>query len=64
MPNVINLRRARKAKAREADAALAAANRALHGQTREQRERMDAEAAQTERALNNAQLTPDSGSKT
>ena len=54
MGEIVNLRKARKAKAR-ADAAIAAAgNRARHGRTAAERERDALEAEQARRALDGA----------
>lgn len=47
MAEVINLRLARKARTRSKAADQAAANRALHGQTRAERQRQQTEAART-----------------
>jgi hypothetical protein len=49
MGEVVNLRRARKTKAREADAAEAQANRIRHGRTLAERKRDAAEAARVDR---------------
>lgn len=51
MAEIINLRRARKAKAREAADATASANRRKFGETRAERERQAAEAALRARQL-------------
>jgi hypothetical protein len=54
MGDVVNLRAARKAKARASAEATAAANRALHGRTRAERERDAADAKRRERLLDDA----------
>ena len=56
MGEVVSLRRARKARAREADAAQAATNRALHGRTKAEKARDAEEAARRERLLEGAKL--------
>jgi hypothetical protein len=48
---IVNLKRARKQKARDAQAATADANRALHGRTKAEREAEEARRAAAERAL-------------
>ncbi|MDG5488292.1 DUF4169 family protein [Sphingomonas sp. FW199] len=58
MGDVVNLRAARKARARATAEATAAANRALHGRTRAERERDAAEAARRERLLDEARRDP------
>jgi hypothetical protein len=62
MAEVINLRMARKAKARADGARQAEANRALHGQTRAERTRLRAEADRAERQLDGARRDPPQGS--
>ena len=54
MGEVVNLRRIRKAKARAADAAQAAANRAAHGRTKAEQEIGAAEAARRDALLDGA----------
>ncbi|GGN40023.1 hypothetical protein GCM10011349_00590 [Novosphingobium indicum] len=54
MADIVNLRMARKAKARDADKAQAQANRALHGRTREERKASDAEIARIARNVDGA----------
>lgn len=54
MAEVINLRLARKAKARVAATKDAAENRVRHGQTKAERARAKAEAAQAARLLDGA----------
>jgi hypothetical protein len=60
MAEIINLRRARKAKARDAAAALAAANRALHGRSKSEKALAQAERARREALLDGAAIPPDS----
>ncbi len=55
MAEIVNLRRARKAKLRQAEAAEAAANRARHGRTAAERERERMLAEQARRALDASQ---------
>jgi hypothetical protein len=54
MAEVVNLRRARKAKARAAAEVEAAANRALHGRTGAEKRAHAAEAERRERGLDGA----------
>jgi hypothetical protein len=54
MGDIVNLKRARKAQARDAAAALADANRAKHGQTKAERAQIAAEAARLARTLDGA----------
>ncbi|WP_267387980.1 DUF4169 family protein [Sphingomonas sp. GC_Shp_3] len=54
MAEIINLRTARKAKARAGTAATAAQNRALHGRTPAQKAADHAEAERRERTLDGA----------
>lgn len=54
MGEVVNLRRAHKAKARDQAEAQAAANRAAHGRTRAQKQADRAEAERRARDLNGA----------
>lgn len=56
MAEIINLRRARKAKQRQTAADVAAQNRALHGQTKSTREKQAADAARQARTLDQAKL--------
>jgi hypothetical protein len=56
MADIINLRRARKAKQRQEAADLGAQNRALHGQTKSARDKQAADAARQDRTLDNAKL--------
>jgi len=55
---IINLRRARKAKARDAAQRRADANRAKHGRTLAERRAADLEGARTERRLDGARREP------
>lgn len=57
--NVINLRQARKQKARSDKAAKAAENRALHGRTKAERERDAAEKGRASRTLDGARRERD-----
>ncbi len=63
MAEIINLRKARKAKARSEDAARAAENRAKFGQPKQQRDRRAAEEALEVRRLEGHKRQPpeDSG---
>lgn len=54
MAEIINLRMARKAKARDADKAEAAANRAQHGRTKAERQATEAEITRITRTLDGA----------
>lgn len=54
MADIINLRQARKARARDAAEASAAANRAKFGQTKAEREMEEVETARRDRALDHA----------
>ena len=56
MAEVINLRLARKAKARAAATASSATNRAKFGQSKAERARLKAEAARANRLLDGARL--------
>lgn len=56
MAEIINLRTARKAKARAAAMATAAQNRVLHGRTRAEKSADHAEAERRDRALDGAKL--------
>ena len=51
MTEIINLRQARKAKKRAADAAVAASNRARFGRTKGEKQKQDAEAVRQAREL-------------
>jgi hypothetical protein len=53
---IVNLRRARKARARTDAETKAAANRALHGRTKAEKVRDEAEAARLTRTVDNAKL--------
>ena len=55
MAEMINLRQARKAKARDAARQQAASNRAKHGVTKAERNRLLAEAKRAARLLDGAQ---------
>lgn len=64
MGEIVNLRRARKAKARAEEATVAARNRALHGRTRAARAEDEAEAARramADRVREAARLPPRDG---
>lgn len=54
MAEIINLRMARKAKARAADTAKAQASRAKHGRTRAERKAADAEIARLNHVVDGA----------
>lgn len=56
MAEIINLRTARKAKARENAAAAAGQNRALHGRTRAEKQADRAEAERRDRILDSAKI--------
>ncbi|RZF64446.1 DUF4169 family protein [Sphingomonas populi] len=56
MAEIINLRTARKAKARTQAAATAAQNRALHGRTPAQKQADELEAERRERTLDGAKI--------
>ena len=58
MNQVVNLRRARKLKKREAAEADAAANRSLHGQTKAQKQLKQAERKATDKKLDGHKRTP------
>ena len=62
MAEIINLRRAKKAKARDSAEQLASANRAKFGQTKLERQRAKNEADKTARNLDGAQLDRDKSS--
>lgn len=59
MAEVINLRLARKAKARGAAARQAEQNRAIHGRSKSEKERQQLEAARSERLLDGAKREQD-----
>lgn len=54
MAEIINLRMARKAKGRAADKAVAALNRARHGQTKAEKTATQAERTRIERTVDGA----------
>lgn len=56
MGEVINLRRARKARDRATAETTASANRALHGRTRAERESEAIERSRTDRLLDGARI--------
>ena len=56
MAEIINLRTARKAKARTQAAATAAQNRVLHGRTLAQKQADEVEAERRERTLDGAKI--------
>ncbi|GAA4481895.1 DUF4169 family protein [Gluconacetobacter asukensis] len=56
MAEIVNLRLARKRKARAEQAAVAATNRALHGRTAAERDRDRQEADRARRTLDGARL--------
>jgi Domain of unknown function (DUF4169) len=56
MAEIINLRRARKAKQRQEAADVGAQNRALHGQAKSARNKQAVDAARQKRLLDNAKL--------
>jgi hypothetical protein len=56
MADVINLRRARKAKQRDGRAVEAQANRALYGRTKAEKTRDDADRARIARTVDQARL--------
>ena len=58
MPQIINLNRARKAKARDEAATQAAHNRAKFGRTRTERQAADREQAKAAIALDGKRLEP------
>lgn len=59
MAEVINLNKARKARARAGDAARADANRAKHGRTKAERKRAEAEVERLGRTLDGHRRGPD-----
>lgn len=58
MGDVVNLRKWRRAKAKEEEAAQAAANRAAFGRTRTQKQRDETEESQRRTLLDKAKLEP------
>jgi hypothetical protein len=48
---IVNLRRARKAKARQENDSVAAANRIVHGRSKAEKQRLAAEKERAERTL-------------
>jgi hypothetical protein len=63
MAEIINLRMARKARQRAADAAEAQASRARHGRTRGERLATEAETARLDRTVDGARREPVSPEK-
>ncbi len=61
MGEIVNLRRARKAKLRAGEASHAAEQRALHGRTAAERDRERQEAEQARRVLDGAKLAAEEG---
>ena len=61
MAEIINLRRARKRRAREEADAAAEAARAVHGRTKAERQAQGQERALRERQLDNARLPDPAG---
>lgn len=59
MGEVVNLRRARKAKVRAEKELTATANRALHGRTKAERQAEETERARAERTLDGARRDPE-----
>ncbi len=62
MAEIVNLRRARKAKARAGKAALAADNRTRFGRTKAEKGTADAERAQAETRLDGKEIDRGPGS--
>ena len=58
MAEIVNLRQARKARARADAAGKAQANRALHGRTRAEKARDEAEARRLDRTLDGIRREP------
>jgi hypothetical protein len=58
MAEIVNLNRARKAKARDEARATAAANRIAHGRTKAERQAAKAEAERRTRELDGAKREP------
>jgi hypothetical protein len=61
MADIVNLNKARKARAKAEAARQAAANRAKHGRSKAERAREAAEAAKREAALDGARKDPSEG---
>ncbi len=59
MGEIVNLNRARKARAKADDRATAAANRAAHGRTRADRDQAEAERERAARLLDGAKREPE-----
>lgn len=59
MGEIVNLRRVRKAKARDAEAAQAAENRRLSGLTRSERKAIETERKRVARSLDAARIEGD-----
>lgn len=59
MGDVVNLRKWRRAKAKEDEAVKAAANRAGFGRTKAQKQRDEAEESRRQALLDDAKLGPD-----
>lgn len=60
LAEIINLNRARKARAKDEARATAANNRAAHGRTKSQREQVEAEQSKAARLLDGAKREPSS----
>jgi hypothetical protein len=58
LADLINLKRARKQRARDADRVAAAQNRARHGQTKAEKTALEAEAKRLDRAVDGARREP------
>lgn len=58
MADIINLRQARKTRSRAASDAKAAANRILHGRTKEEKQASRADKARLEKLLDDAKRDP------
>ena len=58
MGEIVNLRRVKKARARVESDMQAASNRVLHGQTRAERELIEAERRRLSRDIDNHRVTP------
>jgi hypothetical protein len=58
MADVVNLRKWRRAKAKEDEASQAAANRAAFGRTKAQKQRDNAEESRRQALLDDAKLEP------
>jgi len=58
MAEIVNLNRARKAKARDEAQATAAANRIVHGRTKAEKQAAKVEAERRARALDGAKREP------